>query len=154
MTGTATFSSLLRTPNRVLQQLDDGDVLLTRRGSDPLVLSKARSSDQEKQTLKALAQLIAAAVCEEGMLPRLMRRLTRAFPWLEFLPENEREAFVDEFLRVALACADRNNFERLTVTLNAWTATADAYAAGLDPKGDDLDHFDNPPEVSDPAVGR
>lgn len=59
MTTTATFSALLRTPNDVIEQLDGGDVLLTRRDAEPLRLSKARRVEREASTLSALSQLPA-----------------------------------------------------------------------------------------------
>ncbi len=40
MTTTATFSKLLRNPSAVIDNLDEGDVVLTRRDGEALRLSK------------------------------------------------------------------------------------------------------------------
>lgn len=127
MTTTATFSALLRTPNEVIAQLDEGDVLLTRRGAEPLRLSKSRSAEAESDTLSALAQLIAASL-DDDACERLVNHLADPFPWIAFLPLKFQKEFVDEFLRTARACASIGRFDRLTIALNAWQATAEAYA--------------------------
>lgn len=127
MVTTATFSALLRTPNEVISQLDRGDVLLTRRDAEPLRLSKAQAAAREIDTLAALAQLIAASLDDEAV-DRLASRLLDPFPWVEFLPVDVRRQFVDEFVRTARACASVARFERLSVMLAAWEATAEAYA--------------------------
>lgn len=152
MTSTVTFSALLRTPNEVIEQLEDGDVLLTRRDAEPLRLSKARSADREIETLSALAQLIAASLDDEAC-DRLASHLAEPFPWITFLPAGARREFVGEFLRVARACASVGRFDRLTIVLAAWKATAEAYAdPRVSPVGTDLDYVADSPVVPDPRA--
>ena len=149
MTSTATFSAFLRTPNEVFDQLEGGDVLLTRREAEPLRLSKARTAEQEIDTLSALAQLISASLDDEAC-DRLIENLAGPFPWIDFLPPDAKQAFVQEFLRTARACASVSRFDRLTIALAAWKATAEAYA---DPSvtidGSDLDYLDERPVAID-----
>ena len=150
MTTTATFSALLRTPNEVIAKLETGDVLITRRDGEALRLSKARPAKQEMATLGALAQLIAASLDEQGM-DRLVEHLADPFPWIVFLPDSARREFVGEFLRTARACASVGRFEALTVALNSWQATAEAFATPhLSASGADLDYLDDATEVPDP----
>lgn len=151
MTTTATFSALLRTPNDVIAQLDGGDVLLTRRDAEPLRLSKARRVEREASTLSALSQLIAASL-DDDRSDVIASHLPDPFPWIEFLPDEDRRAFVGEFFRTARACAAVDNFDRLGVALAAWEGTAQAYAAGLDPHGADLDYLDDSDPVGDPRT--
>jgi len=154
MTTTVTFSELLRTPNEVIGRLDSGDVVLTRRDAEPLRLSLAGPASAEVSTLDALAQLIAASLDDE-MVDRVAAHLLEPFPWAEFLPVRVREEFVGDFLRTARACAAVNRFARLTILIEAWRATAEAYA---DPRvsvgGADLDYL--PPRgsarVADPRT--
>lgn len=150
MSSTATFSAFLRTPNEVIAQLEDGDVVLTRRDAEPLRLSKARSAEQEADTMSALAQLIAASLDEE-VCRRLVANLAAPFPWVAFLPPHAARMFVAEFLRTARACASVGRFDRLTIALAAWKATAQAYA---DPSvvldGSDLDYLHEGEAVPDP----
>lgn len=128
MTSTATFSDLLRRPNDVIHQLEDGgDVLLTRRNEKSLRLSFDGPAAAEANTLSALAQLIGASLDEEAC-DRIAGNLFEPFPWIEFLPVAARREFVGDFLRTARACAAIARFDRLTVTLAAWQATAEAYA--------------------------
>jgi hypothetical protein len=152
MTSTATFSALLRTPNEVIDQLEGGDVLLTRRDAEPLRLSKARTAAQEVDTLAALAQLIAASL-DDAACDRLVEKLADPFPWIVVLPAAARRGFVQEFLATARACAAVGRFERLTITLTAWKGTAEAYAdpaIALD--GSDLDYLDEQQVVGDPRI--
>lgn len=142
MTATATFSDLLRTPNDVIDKLETGgDVVLTRRNEKSLRLSFAGPAAAEADTLSALAQLIGASLDEETC-DRIAIRLFEPFPWMEFLPGTARREFVGDFLRTARACAAISRFERLTVTLAAWRATAEAYAdPTVTPDGSDLGHL-------------
>lgn len=151
MTSTVTFSALLRTPKEVVARLDEGDVLLTRRDAEPLRLSKAHVAEQEGQALDALAHLIAASL-DEGVVERIVEHLTEPFPWLVFLPDRVRADFVGEFLTTARACASTgHHFERLMIVLNAWKATAEAYATPhLTATGDDLDYLDEAEIVPNP----
>jgi len=141
MTTTVTFSELLRTPNEVIGKLDAGDVVLTRRGAEPLRLSLAATASDEVSTLDALAQLIAASLDDE-MSDRVAQHLLEPFPWAEFLPADVRREFVGDFLRTARAGAAVGRFDRLTILIEAWRATAEAYA---DPHvnigGPDLDYL-------------
>ena len=152
MTSTATFSALLRTPNEVIDQLEGGDVLLTRRDAEPLRLSKARPAEQEVDTLTALAQLIAASL-DDAACDRLVEKLADPFPWIAVLPAAARRSFVLEFLATARACAAVGRFERLTIALAAWKGTAEVYAdpaIALD--GSDLDYLDEQQVVGDPHL--
>lgn len=82
---------------------------------------------------------------------RLMDRLVEPFPWITFLPEAARAEFVHDFRTTARACAAIGTFDQLTVTLNSWQATAEAYATPhLSPTSDDLDYLDVPESVSNP----
>lgn len=151
MTTTATFSALLRTPNEVIEQLEGGDVLLTRRDAEPLRLSKAGRVEREASALSALSQLIAASL-DDDRCDLMASHLSEPFPWTEFLPDAARRLFVGEFFRTARACAAVDNFDRLGIVLAAWKGTAQAYADGLDPRGEDLDYLDDGEQVPDPRT--
>jgi hypothetical protein len=152
MTTTATFSALLRTPNEVIERLEQGDVLLTRRDGEPLRLSKARSAQAESDTLSALAQLIAASLDDEAC-ERLVDRLADPFPWIALLPSKFRKEFIVEFLGTARACASIGRFDRLTIALNAWQSTAEAYAnPHLTSDGSELEPLRRPAAVANPRT--
>ena len=101
-----------------------------------------------------LAALVATVLDDDHA--RTVERLTASFPWIESLPARHRVAFADEFLEVARTCTNVGDYDPLTVTINAWQATAHAYAEGIDPVGADLYPY-NPDEVQhvpDPDVER
>jgi hypothetical protein len=82
---------------------------------------------------------------------RLIDNLAGPFPWIDFLPSDAKRAFVQEFLRTARACASVGRFDRLTIALAAWKATAEAYAdPSVTVDGSDLDYLDERPVVRDP----
>lgn len=92
-------------------------------------------------------------ITTEPPYERLASRLADPFPWIALLPPKYCKEFVDEFLGIARACASVGRFDRLTITLNAWQATAEAYAnPQLTPDGSDLEPLSRPTAVADPRT--
>lgn len=153
MSTTLTLSSFVQTPTQVIARLVDGDVLLTRRGGETLRLSKARTADDEVAVLAALTQLVAVSLRDDDG-DRIVQHLTEPFPWVELLPALYRTEFSAAFLRVARACASVGRFDRLAIFLEAWKATAAAYAdPSTTPDGFGVHFLNEPRLVGDPAVG-
>lgn len=153
MGTSATWSEFLRDPNRVIEAMEkNGDVTLVRRSAPPVRLSDAAESDANQQTLSALTQLLAIALDDE-LLGKVVDRLTIAFPWIELLPEDQRPAFVADFLNNARGGLAVGRLARLTTVLAAWRDTAEAYA---DPRihvdGSDLHYLDEPVPVPNPGA--
>ena len=123
------FSDLLRDPKRVVRDLDDGDVLLRRRGAPALRLSWADRDDDRTTAFDALARLLRnlAAHSSDAMAEAALE----AFPWLEFLPRDDREEFLVELPRTLLASAEIDNYSPVSQMLTEWRATAEVHA---DPK--------------------
>lgn len=150
MTTTRTLSQFVQTPTQVIADLDKGDVVLTRRGAASLRLSKADKVDDETKAVSALAQLIGASLNAQ-VADRMVGHLGDTFPWIEFLPLQQRREFLTSFLRLARACASVNSFERLGIFLESWRATAAAYAdPAITGDGSDLTYLDEPESVTDP----
>lgn len=150
--STATLSELLRNPTEVIDRLDEGDVVLTRRGAEALRLSKDRSAEQEHQMVGALAQLIAATIVDDTAAERLAKTLQEPFPWMEFLDDRAQARFVGDFLRTARACASVGRFERLGIEVANWRETAIAYSLGLQDRPNELDYLAEGVEVEDPGA--
>ncbi len=149
VSNTATFSEFLRSPNEVLGALDDyADVVLTRRNAPSLRLTQESAGRAELSTLGVVGQLFAASL-DESALDRVATRLTVALPWIELLPSRLHAEFVGEFQNRARACVAVARFDRLAILLEAWKATAEAYA---DPRltvdGSDLQFL----ETAEPVV--
>lgn len=149
---TANWSDLSRNPGEVLEQLDEGDVVLIRRGQESLRLSKDRDTAQEREMVGAFAQMIAALVTDDAAAARFAATLREPFPWLEFLDEDARAQFVGEFLRTARACASVGRFDRLAIEVANWRETAVAYSLGLQNRLSELEYLDEPVEVEDPSL--
>ena len=154
MGTTTTLSAFLRDPNSVIAAIEEsGDVVLTRRSAPALRLSNAADTESETRTLEALSQLLALAI-DDAMLERIVTRLSITFPWADLLPAHVRPDFVAEFLNVARACLAVGRFDRLTITLEAWKSTAEAYAdPAVAVDASDLHYFDAPEAVPDPRTG-
>lgn len=152
MTTTATLSNLLRHPNEVIERLDEGDVVLTRRDGESLRLSKESDATSEQEMVSAIAHLIAASVLDEGVADRIAGNLAAPFPWIEFLPDAARREFAGDFLRTARACASIKRFDRLAVVVGNWRETATAYSLGLDATLADLDYIAGGTPVADPRT--
>lgn len=119
------FSHLLREPKSVVKDLDDGDVLLRRRGAPPLRLTRVDRDDHRAEayattghTLRNLAMRAPDA---------LGTALLDEFHWTSFLPETDRVAFVDEFTRTVVAAADLDYFSPLTAP-EEWRTTVEIHA--------------------------
>lgn len=149
--ATTTFSEFLRAPNDVLGVLADaGEVVLTRRSAPSLRLTQESTSREELTTLGVVGQLFAASL-DESALDRVATRLSVALPWIALLPKAVHAEFVAEFQDTARACISVGRFERLSILLHAWEATAEAYA---DPRlmadGSNLEYLEAPELVAAP----
>jgi hypothetical protein len=123
------FSDLLRHPNDVTSDVEEGDVLLRRRDQPDLRLSRADRDVERAEAFTSLARAFRyLAVHHPGALSGA---LSDAFPWVEFLPVNERRLFMDEFSRVVTAVAALDDYAPLTQLVSEWRATAEVHA---DPK--------------------
>lgn len=123
------FSDLLREPKAVVRDLDEGDVVLRRRGAPALRLTRVDRDDQRAdaylwvgRALRNLAVHSPAALADA---------LLDEFPWSTFLPKSDQVAFIDEFTRTVLAAAELDNFTPLAQLVDEWRATAEIHA---DPK--------------------
>jgi hypothetical protein len=145
---TVQFSELSRNSKEVAEATERGPVRITRRDGESLILVKASDVERARVGQQLAAQIVSAAV---GSWPASFAdRLRAPFPWIEFLSPEHREAFAQEVVNVARACASVATFGRLEITIDAWRATAQAYAEGVDPTGADLASLDEPESVPDP----
>lgn len=152
MTKTATFSTLLRHPNKVIASLEEGDVVLTRRDAEPLRISKDRDVAREREMTQAFAQMLGALVLDDDQADRLLDRLRIPFGWLDFLNADEQRSFAEEFFRTARACAAAGSFERLAIEVGNWHETAVGYSLGLRERLDSIEYLDNNLVAEDPRA--
>ncbi len=124
------FSDLSRDSKAVAAAADRGPVTITRRDGDELVLMRKAEADADRAGLALAAQIVAVAVSDWPS--SFAARLREPFPWMIFLSDAEQEAFTDELVRTARACASVAQFEPLSTVIHAWMSTAQAKAAGWD----------------------
>lgn len=149
--ATVTLSAFLRTPNEIIERLDEGDVVLTRREGESLRVSKESNRSAEYAMVNALSQLIAGLTVEEDSADRVATILQRGpFPWLEFFNDAGRREFVAKFIRTAHACADVQRFEALSVVVGNWRETALALSLGMDREISEVEHLDEPVPARSP----
>lgn len=146
-TSTATFSELLRNPRDVIAQLEQGDVTLTRRDGEALMLTKAARSAENQDALDHLSRLIAASL-DDVVCARMAGHLNDEHPWLALLPEQQQLRFVGDYFRILRASLSAGGYTQLAAFLASWRGTAEVYALGLTPLAFDADYA----EASEPVA--
>lgn len=120
------FSDLLREPKTVVRDLDDGDVLLRRRGAPALRLTLVDRDDQRADAYALVGRALRNLAVHSPAA--LGDALLDEFPWTSFLPKVDQAAFIDDFTRTVVAAAELDNFAPLTQLVHEWRATAEIHA--------------------------
>lgn len=120
------FSDLLREPKTVVKDLDDGDVLLRRRGAPALRLTRADRDDQRADAYAVVGRTLRNLAVHSPAA--LGTALLDEFPWTSLLPTPDRVAFVNDFTRTVVAAAEVDNFAPLGQLIDEWRATAEIHA--------------------------
>lgn len=147
ITRTIQSSELSRHSREVFEAADQGPVLITRRDGEALVLTKASQANYERKGLQLAASLVAASLAPDDV--PFVERLRGPFPWLALLSSSDQDAFAQEVVSIARACASISQFDRLLLTLHSWKATAEEVAPGYTPD-DELEWLEPVEAVADP----
>ena len=123
------LSALLRSSTEVLSHLADGDVILRRRGKAPLRLTLVGRDDERDEAYLAAIKLLRNVFVHRPEV--MVEALDDAFPWVEFLPPDDRGTFADELSRTLIATADLDTTAPVAQLIVEWRATAAVHA---DPK--------------------
>ncbi|TFD50683.1 hypothetical protein E3T43_17735 [Cryobacterium sp. Hh7] len=128
--STATFTDLLRKPKEVLAHIDEGQVRITRRDGDDLVILRGHDLDVLEKGVALSSRLIRAIGRNTG---DVAAALTDLFAWTgEFTP-GELRAYAAEIEQLVYAASELGTFERLLRAQQEWKETAVAYAMGMRP---------------------
>lgn len=128
--STATFTDLLRKPKEVLAHIDEGQVRITRRDGDDLVILRGHDLDVLENGVALSSRLIRAIGRNGGDVEAALKDL---FAWAgEFTP-GELAAYAAEIEHLAHAASELGTFERLLRAQREWQETALAYAMGMHP---------------------
>lgn len=120
------FSEFLRQPNTVVAELADHDVLLRRRNAPALRISQADRHDERSEAFEVLARLLRNLAVHSPAA--LDGAVDEAFGWVTFLPNSDREQFVDELTRTLVGSAAVDNYSPVALLLREWRATAEIHA--------------------------
>jgi hypothetical protein len=128
--STATFTDLLRKPKEVLANIDEGQVRITRRDGDDLVILRGHDLDTLENGVALSSQLIRAISRNNNDVAAALSEL---FAWTtEFTPA-ELTAYAAEMEHLVYAASELGSFDRLLGAQRSWQETALALAAGLRP---------------------
>lgn len=119
--GKAVADQLRRTPGQSL--------VVRRRDADDLVLTTAERAEQEHTVSTATTRMFVALMRRDGAARQLVTDvLPDAFPWVEFLPRDDVQAFVVELVTVLRASEAIDNPAPVVAVIEAWRHTAMVFA--------------------------
>ncbi|MBT2269055.1 hypothetical protein [Rhodococcus erythropolis] len=119
--GKAVADKLRRTPGQSLR--------VRRRDAEDLVLTTAERAEQEHAVSSATTRMFVALMRRDGAARELVTDvLPDAFPWVEFLPRDDVQAFVVELVAVLRAAESIENPAPVVAVIEAWRHTALVFA--------------------------
>lgn len=127
---TATFTDLLRKPKEVLANIDEGEVRITRRDGDDLVILRGHDLDILENGVALSSQLLRAIARHNNDVAAALSEL---FAWTTAFSPAELAAYATEMGLLVYAASELGTFDRLLQAQRSWLETALAYAAGLRP---------------------
>jgi hypothetical protein len=123
-----TLSFMLRNSGAVLDEVERRDVILRRRDGEDLYLGLRSRERGIRESLEVLTRVLRAALHDKSTHAALAEWLASDLPWTSFLPPEDREAFLADFVQTSAACVDIDSYEPLVRSIQGWKATAEAYA--------------------------
>lgn len=125
-TRTYPYSAFLRGPSEVLGALDHAAVVLERRDAENLVLIRSDRFSAGLSAMVAAAHVLRTLARRDPDLAAEL--LTEEFPWMRWLPVEERTQCVADLLADLSAGADTGTLLPFAQTTMAWRATAEVWA--------------------------
>ena len=131
MVKTLPMSRFIQNYNRHLVEAEQtGDVLVLhqRGGRTAWVLEPEGRVRATAEATDFLSAALAALVHDENLVDRFAVALAAALPWVAFLPEQDREAFVTEAADTLRACASLGRFTAFADLIDDWRNTAEVWS--------------------------
>lgn len=122
-------SDLSRNPAKAFGLAEESPVRLTRRDGQDLVLMSGQDDNAREELLRFAADLIAAAVDDQGTL---VERMAQRFSWMLALDEAGQAACTADLIRSARASFSTGAPHLVLRAVDSWRETAEAIALGLD----------------------
>jgi hypothetical protein len=126
-----TFTDLLQRPTETVEKLKRGRALrVHRRGAeDDLILTTAARATQDEELIEVATRLLRAIMSDPVMRStHLLSVIPQVFPWIRFLPEDDRVEFVRELIDVMSAGEDVGSPAPALQVITEWRNTAQVYA--------------------------
>lgn len=122
-------SDLSRSASKVFAAAAIEPVRITRRDGENLVLMTEEELSRQQTLLGVAAQIVAVSTFTAHD-SELVAEMTRHFPWMLALSEDDRVSCAHEIIDDARASFSLGQPNLIVGTLNAWRDTAEAVAAG------------------------
>jgi hypothetical protein len=128
-----TFTDLLQHSNETVEKLKrsrDRALRVRRRGAEEdLVLTTAGRAEQDEQVVDVAVRLLRAIVSDPVMRStHLLDVLPQVFPWVRFLPADDKTEFVRELIEVMSAGGELGSPAPTLQVIAEWRNTAQIYA--------------------------
>ncbi|THV37074.1 hypothetical protein [Glycomyces buryatensis] len=122
------FSDFLHHPAATAARLETvRSIVLRRRGSADLALSRADQADRDATVIDFTSRLLAG-LARGGDTDAIYRVLPEALPWSTFLPDRDRAQMLSELIEVAQGSASLHNLAPIAVLLEQWRHSAEIHA--------------------------
>ncbi len=125
------FSQLIQHPKTAMAKLEESPrrrLRLDRRDGDDLILESAARAEAEDRALSMTSQLFFSLVKNDDGARALLLSLADVFPWVQFLPKDDVQAFLVELVETLRAAASVGNLAAIEPVVAAWEATAEIYS--------------------------
>ncbi len=122
-------SDLSRSASKVFAAAAIEPVRITRRDGENLVLMTEEELNRQQTLLGVAAQIVAVSTFTAHD-SELVAEMSRHFPWMLALSDDDRVSCVREVIDDARASFSLGQPNLIVGTLNAWRDTAEAVAAG------------------------
>lgn len=131
MTTTLPTSRFIQNYNQYLteaERTDDVLVLEQRAGRPAWVLETEHRGPGDAEATDFLSVALVALVHDEALVDRFAAALAMVLPWVAFLPDTDREAFVTEAADTLRVCAPICRFTAFADLIDDWRNTAEIWS--------------------------
>ncbi len=125
------FSQLVQHPKATVAKLEADPrrrLRLERRDGADLILESAERAEAEAEAVNVTTRLFMALISRDESARMVLLALPDVFPWVQFLPREDVQAFMVELVKTARACAELGNMAPLEPIIAAWRGTAEIHA--------------------------
>lgn len=126
----ATFIRDYATVLAQVESSDDTVVLERRAGRSSFLLAPLSRAEGDRHAVAALAHVLQHALAHgsRDFEKVIATGLVEQYPWVAFLPADERVVFERELLETVRACASVGRFRAFENLVDSWKATAEIWS--------------------------